>query len=126
MTRAARPLAEVLDETIGYHDMLRRLGFAADDLFFTVGTDVGDTATGIGMTVRVRGHEVTFLAGLVAEPVPAIEAAWDAVVDRWNGGADPAWKAAVVAAWKERHDLLRILAALHTHGLIVLGDRVQN
>lgn len=94
-----------LHETISFHEALRRLGYAASDIFVQCSPDGARGGQLSAFTLlRVRGlPEVTFTSGQfvsVAE-VQEFEAAWPHFVAQWNAW-DPTGPSAFTDADRQK------------------------
>lgn len=115
-----------LQEWLYAREIMRRLGFTPDELFFVVSTSgkVLDRSTGvvtdhggpiIGLVVRAQGKEFTWTIGATKLPIREIEPAFMKACETWNAASmgidadDSAFRAS--RAYAQRIDLVEALRA---------------
>jgi hypothetical protein len=102
----ALPLA--FREALAMHQMLRRLGFRADDIYVVRGRD-GD------VFVQLRAQELKWHAYCGVVPSPdTFEADWRAAADWWNEGGPN--REALYAASAIARAQVPLVVALMRHG----------
>jgi hypothetical protein len=105
-----RSLRWVTDEFLAAREMLRTLGFTADELIFVIS---GKTCPyTIGILLRTQGLEFTLPLGQ-ADDADDAEHAYVAACNRWNDGTDEDNRRVLLEsqAWTKRVELCAALVA---------------
>lgn len=112
MQISERSLSWAIDEFLAAREMLRKLGFAADELTFVIsGKSCPYT---IGLLLRSQGLEFIWTLGQ-ADSADDAQQAYVSACERWNGGSDEDNRRVLLGsqAWTMRVELC---AALRTKG----------
>ena len=117
-----------LREWLYAREMLRRLGFSADDLFFAVAPD-GKVATPgqpttpgvpvIGLELRAQGKTFRWTIGPTTVPLADLEAAYRAACTLWNAGTDAEMLEAEFYSSRSMRQKVDLLMALQEKGFVL-------
>jgi len=112
-------------------EVLRRLGFSPDELFFAVVPDGKIVTPGQPMTpgvpvvvleLRAQGKQFRWTIGPTAVPLADLEAAYEGACALWNSGSDAASFDAEFGSSQPMRQKVHLLATLREKGF-VLPDR---
>lgn len=101
----------ILREALAAHEIFRKLGFSADDIYIRPKPDR------LFMTV-IRGAEFNYDLGEHDVEVNSLISQWAAAAQWWNTG-DEADRAELLNTSKIRREVVPLIAALHAKGFSV-------
>lgn len=109
-------------------EMLRRLGFSPDELFFAVAPN-GNVSTPpelpilgvpvIVLELHAQGRQFRWTIGQTAVPLADLEAAYKAACELWNSGSDAASFDAEFRASDPMQQKVALVATLREKGFVL-------
>ena len=106
-----------VQEALGYHEALRKLGFSADNIFFAV-----DPSGRAQVHLKKEGRSFTIDVGFLYGSQEVVRATWTHACEAWNKEASDQERDAL---WYKSHALAHaapFVIALHARGFETSGN----